>query len=340
MNRQLICGLATGFLATLLSGCGDVESSQHREYRPTFSILSTQIMDTPVKNGRLTFAAGKEPARFSVSWNLSESGPNSSYTANLYLSRDKLVDHSDKQVSTIQCDNYDTNGCGYSATFQCDYTSADAIHCLDNSRRYAPDLSDYLRKTGEWPWQGHLILEFCQSGSQECVYSHAFPVSLDKSTENNTADLTRSTMQISGTALRPDNQTVAPPIFINGASAGDKIITVEPDTEYNRFNIFWNPNVDHLSDSMNMVLSRDAEYSYDDQTIFNDFLNYKGQDSLNCRLTPMNEFVCGTNRSAELSEYFTNSGGMPWKGYLLVHFMPAHHQASTMKYVVPMKLQY
>ena len=339
MNKLIVSGLFTAFCSTLISGCGNVESSQHKSYAPGFSIISAQLSEAPKNDDRFQLTAGHDPARFKISWNLTELGRHTSYTAGLYLSRDNLVDRTDKAVSTIQCDNFDTKGCGYSASFDCDYTATDAIHCLDNSRSHAPDLSEHLRATGQWPWQGNLILEFCLSGTQQCLYSSAFPITLDKSTANNAENLKKTTKAITGVTLPVDSGIAAPHITVSGASEGNGIITVEPDSANNRFELGWDETIDYLSQSVNLVLSKDPEFSFDDFAIYNQFMSYDKQ-GLECRFTPMNEFICGNDRAQKLSNYFVNSGGMPWEGFLLVHFMPNSESPSTMKYVIPMKLQY
>ncbi len=177
----------------ILAGCGDSNntggvqkdgsaSRSDGDHAP--ELINARVYDAPLENGRFLLTASDSPATFGLSWEVKRPTSSNFYyslTTNLFLSRNTEVDPSDLEISTFHCADYsydddelesDPDRCAYNEDFLCSYYVNDTIQCLGNSRDNARYINRHLRETGDWPWDGYLILEFCSSGSTNCSYTN------------------------------------------------------------------------------------------------------------------------------------------------------------------------
>jgi|GEM_PF-5219810 len=135
-----------------------------------FSVISSRIYDVPVDaEGRFELTATESPANFSLEWQVQRKQDQSRYYATLYLSRDERLDPADYKIHSVNCGPNNNGGCGDEVSWLCEFDQSDFIRCLDQSRDDIRFIESYLRGSGDWPWSGHLIVEFCDGYNKGCL---------------------------------------------------------------------------------------------------------------------------------------------------------------------------
>ncbi len=355
-----IWAVAISIAILLLASCGSSEKGRDTSTSPNSNglpsnngptILHTRIYDAPMDDsGLLQLTASEQPATFSVEWELKKpSGTNYSnyFYINLILSRNSHVDPSDLKVASISCyditydDDYETTSyknCNYRESYLCSYHIDDTIQCLDNSRDDARYIHRYLGETGDWPWNGYLIMEFCYRLKTDCAYSSAFPVQLKKQTNNsNIGSISqRAILLPAGQIQGYYGPKQIDDIQVTGAFNPNGRMVLESDTRNNML------TVERINGSSSYdiayFLSSDDHLSANDIEIFSDYITGSERNNTACIFTPLNEIFCGNFYKRHLAEYFSNNGDLPWEGYLLIQV--GDYNDGTFIRSIPIRLQH
>lgn len=340
------------FLSSCGGGGGNTTINSPQADAPTntdtgsngeFKVVSARIYDAPVDNGVIQLTATETPANFSVAWEITPAGKNLIYRAKLYLSRNDVVDASDELLSSVTCSNYENNAfhCGISNNYLCNYNVSDTVRCMDESLDDDDYIDDYLRDTGDWPWQGNLILEFCQSGLDSgCIYSDAFAVKLDKSTEkNHTGNSAAKTKTYANMQLPGRYNVALNNIRLNSQFDANDVMVLQAAGEQSQFSFTWD-QVNSYQE-LRILLSTDNTESDNDIQIFRDSYFTNDTTRVDCKFDVLNYFICDGKKSKHLVDYFQNSGNMPWQGFLLFRVKDASENlVSTQQIAVPVALQF
>ena len=162
-SNVFITALISTVFSTLLIACGGNKSSKPTsEPTPANPNASTQIKSYSVNN--TTINANINSGSFSFSWKTKSSNP---YEVDVYVSKDAfLSDKTDVRILGKRCGSSNFYDCNESATFTCNFTTANKVNCKDSETTNGQsDISSILSSL---PQSAYIILEVCNMAYTSC----------------------------------------------------------------------------------------------------------------------------------------------------------------------------